>query len=112
MVNSRWAQFSIDPKDQHKREAAVYSAFEGIFDQVVACCLELHPELERTTTKYFNEGDRQAQSTKTSRSRRDADIRLRWPSNSFGDGELLYTHAVTIQLKKAEKDRMKVRLSC
>ncbi|KAL1696102.1 hypothetical protein GGG16DRAFT_44021 [Schizophyllum commune] len=108
VVNSRWTQFMVDPKDQHKREAAVYSVFEGIFNQVVACCLELHPELKRTTTKYFNEGDRQAQSTKTSRSRRDADIRLRWPSNSFGDGELLYTHAVTIQLKKAEKDRMKL----
>ncbi|KAL1723850.1 hypothetical protein EV715DRAFT_285913 [Schizophyllum commune] len=105
MKNSRWTQFLVDPKDQGRKEAAVYSSFEGIFDQVVACCLEFDPKLEQTT-KYFNEGDRQAQSTKTSRSRRDGDIRLRWPSGTFGDGGMLYTHAVTIQLKKAEKDCM------
>ncbi|KAL1747052.1 hypothetical protein HDZ31DRAFT_32840 [Schizophyllum fasciatum] len=100
--NSRWATFSVDPKAQEKKESAVYSGFENIFDQIVAYCLEMEPNL-RQTTKYFNEGDRGAQSTKVSRPRRDADIRLRWPGDLF-DGRALYTHAVTIQLKKAEKD--------
>ncbi|KAL1747051.1 hypothetical protein HDZ31DRAFT_32725 [Schizophyllum fasciatum] len=105
----RWAQFAVDPKAQGNKESAVYSAFEEIFDQIVSCCREIEPHLQQTT-KYFNEGDGAAWSTKSSSSHRDADIRLRWPDNSF-DSRALYSHAVTIQLKKAERDRMRVRNS-
>ncbi|KAI0644496.1 hypothetical protein C8Q79DRAFT_776212 [Trametes meyenii] len=106
LIRRRWTKFPVDPTDIKQNEPEVYSAFEEIFDQIVACCTELEPGL-RQRAVYFNEGDPGArQSLTRSVTKPDASIRILSPHGTFY-GKLLYVRAVAIHLRKSGSDRLK-----
>ncbi|KAI0666600.1 hypothetical protein C8Q78DRAFT_436905 [Trametes maxima] len=54
LIRRRWTKFPVDPNDTGNDVSGVYSGFAEIFDQIVACCIELEPGLQQRAM-YFDE---------------------------------------------------------